>query len=200
MPNSPDLSPFSLCNEKRSKGGRKEIKGAALGAGTVSFSRVMQQGQPDDEEDGLGASGKEKSSVGVGNLGGKGARNDWVRGSFRRRGGSGSSPEQSGEGEEAVGGLVGRVTRRAEARGEGQRVHRGEETRQGAGRKGVPPGGPRRGGHGAGRRAREIGVTCSAVWQLRAGAAAGRPLRVGRAAGCWKGKSRRHRRKGRSAP
>lgn len=87
MPNSHDLSPFSLCNEKRSKGGRKEIKGAALGAGTVSFSRVMQQGQPDDEEDELRASGKEKTSVGVGNLGGGWVRNDWGRGSFRTRGG-----------------------------------------------------------------------------------------------------------------
>lgn len=71
MPNSNDLSPFSLCNEKRSKGGRKEIKVTALGAGMVSFSRVMQQGQPDDEEEELRASGKEKARVRVGNLSGK---------------------------------------------------------------------------------------------------------------------------------
>lgn len=77
----------------------------------------------------------------------------------------------------------------------------GEETRQGAGRKGVQPGGPRRDGHRNGRHAREIGVTCSAVWQLRAGAG-GREIPEGRegcGVGCWEGKSRRHQRKGRSA-
>lgn len=79
MPSSHDLSPFSLCKKKRSKGGR-EINGMALGAEMVSFSRVMQQGQPDDE-DKLGAS--KKTSVRGGNLIGKWVMKNWVRGLFR---------------------------------------------------------------------------------------------------------------------
>lgn len=100
MPNSLDLSPFSLRNEKRSKGGRTEIKEMALGAG-VSFSRVMQQGQPGGGEE-LGASGKEKNSVGVGNLSGKRVMKDWVRGDFERAGARGSRLEQSEEGPAAA--------------------------------------------------------------------------------------------------
>lgn len=48
-----------VCDEKRSKEGRKEIGGTA-------FSRVMQQGQSNQEEEELGASGNEKTSVGSG--------------------------------------------------------------------------------------------------------------------------------------
>lgn len=57
--------------------------------------------------------------------------------------------------------------------------------------------GPRRDGHSAGRHAREIGVTCSAVWQLRAGAA-GREIPDGRQ-GCGVGAVGRGRAGGTSA-
>lgn len=51
---------------RREKGDQRNGPGAG-----ISLSRVMQQGQRDDGEEQLGASGKKKTSVGVGNLSGK---------------------------------------------------------------------------------------------------------------------------------
>lgn len=50
-----------MLNEKRSPERGKGDSRKGLGARIRSFSRVMQQGQPDDEDKELGASGREKN-------------------------------------------------------------------------------------------------------------------------------------------
>lgn len=156
-----------MCNEKRSKEGSREIKGTALGAG-ISFPRVLQQGQPDAPGEELGASGKEKISVGVRHLGGKRVMQDWVRGLCRMAEEEGSSLKQSKEGEQ-LGGLGGWVPRGKWEGGvaDPSRRGRGQETHPGRAGKGAVVGASEGRSH-----AREVGVTCSAVWRLR-GVAAG---------------------------
>lgn len=66
----------------------------------------MQQGQPDDEEEELGASGKEKPVPGLEIWAEEWVMQDWMTGSSRRGRNEGSNPQQKEE-EEGGEGIVG---------------------------------------------------------------------------------------------
>lgn len=132
---------------REAPGGEKGHSRKGLGARIRSFSRVMQQGQPDDEEKELGASGREKTSITGGNLSGEWVLKDWGTGSFISEWpgmkGLVRSRRRKTKTEERAGG---RVKRRADGPEGGAPPRR---RRRGADRKEWEPLGP----PGAGQRA-----------------------------------------------
>lgn len=102
----------------------------------------MQQGQPDDPEERLGASGKEKTSVGVRHPSGRRVVKDWVRGLLRTAEDEGAGLGQS-EGGGQLGGLGGWVPggEREGGRGSGSQQEGAGAGNSRAGRKGCSRGG-----------------------------------------------------------